>query len=303
MSGPDAVSAGVRTAPSAQTGLRVAFVGAQEWLDACAPATAVYGLRVANFPVQAGRGAEPLDARVGRFRPHATVIFDPASVPLHPAGAVTGATLGILVHGAMDAGAPSDLGALDRLVSFDPALTGEEVGGQVVWRSLPPPVSDSYYAEVRPLHEAPRAMTIGASNEHREAMLMPAKHHHDVLQLIHGVWGSALIELLREYDVGIFVAETVEGGFGYEAAVHLAAGQLLLAAAGKPAYGLERNIDYLHVGSADELVWMLGRLGRFPEMHNRVRVRGRLKAEQFRASRVFARVVHDLLLDVAAFAV
>ena len=46
---------------------------------------------------------------------------------------------------------------------------------------------------------------------------------------------------------------------------------------------------------------MLERLARFPEMHQRVRVRGRMKAEHFRASRVFARVVHDLLADVAAF--
>jgi hypothetical protein len=30
-------------------------------------------------------------------------------------------------------------------------------------------------------------------------------------------------------------------------------------------------------------------------------VRGRLKAEQFRASRLFARLIHDLHLDVAAF--
>jgi hypothetical protein len=36
-------------------------------------------------------------------------------------------------------------------------------------------------------------------------------------------------------------------------------------------------------------------------MHQRVRVRGRLKAEQYRSSRVFARLVHDLVADVATF--
>jgi hypothetical protein len=36
-------------------------------------------------------------------------------------------------------------------------------------------------------------------------------------------------------------------------------------------------------------------------MHQRIRVRGRLKAEQYRSSRLFARVVHDLLADVSAF--
>jgi hypothetical protein len=38
-------------------------------------------------------------------------------------------------------------------------------------------------------------------------------------------------------------------------------------------------------------------------MHQRVRVRGRLKAEQYRSSRLFARVAGDLLADVAAFGV
>jgi hypothetical protein len=46
---------------------------------------------------------------------------------------------------------------------------------------------------------------------------------------------------------------------------------------------------------------VLDRLGRFPEMHARVRVRGRLKAEQYRASRLFGRLMHDLRRDVAAF--
>jgi hypothetical protein len=83
--------------------------------------------------------------------------------------------------------------------------------------------------------------------------------------------------------------------------MHLAAGQLLITDALKPEYGLERNIDYLQVKDADQLVWMLDRFGRFPEMHHRIRVRGRMKAEQYRSSRLFARIVHDLLADVAAF--
>ena len=40
----------------------------------------------------------------------------------------------------------------------------------------------------------------------------------------------------------------------------------------------------------NELVWVLGRMSRFPEMHHRIRVRGRMKAEQYRASRTFARL-------------
>jgi hypothetical protein len=64
---------------------------------------------------------------------------------------------------------------------------------------------------------------------------------------------------------------------------------------------LERDIDYLHVDSPEGLAWTLDRLGRFPEMYQRIRVRGRLKAEQYRASRLFRRIAHDLLADVNAF--
>jgi hypothetical protein len=64
---------------------------------------------------------------------------------------------------------------------------------------------------------------------------------------------------------------------------------------------LERDIDYLNFDSPEELVWAMDRLARFPEMHERVRVRGRMKAEGYRASWVFGRLLHDLELDVAAF--
>jgi hypothetical protein len=42
-------------------------------------------------------------------------------------------------------------------------------------------------------------------------------------------------------------------------------------------------------------------LQRFPNTYQRVRVHGRMKAEGFRASAVYERLVHDLLLDVRAF--
>ena len=46
---------------------------------------------------------------------------------------------------------------------------------------------------------------------------------------------------------------------------------------------------------------MLGTLRRDATVWHAVRVRGRRKAEQFRASRVYPRLVADLLADVRAF--
>jgi hypothetical protein len=280
---------------------RVAFVGARDWLDGCAPAAQVHGLSTECFFSAELGESDVKDTPLAAFRPQATVVFDPQSVRIGGDLSLLGVTLGVLSPDAQASGDAGALSLLDRLVTFDPALSGERVGGVSVWRAIPPPVSDSLYADVRPLHAAPTAMAVGESTEHREAMLMPAKHHYDVLQLIHGVSGPTLVELLSEYDLGVFIAREPGGGFGHEALIHLAAGQLLIADAGKPSYGLERNIDYLHVSSPDELVWFLERLDRFPEMYQRIRIRGRLKAEQYRASRVFKRLIFDLLLDTRAF--
>jgi hypothetical protein len=227
--------------------------------------------------------------------------LDPTAFSAETLEELPGITIGILSElPAADEQARS-CAALDRLVCFDPTLTGKLVGGVEIWRAVPPPVSDAFFEEGRPLHRRPRAMSIGASTPHREAMLMPAKHHHDLLQVIHGVGGPMLSELLGEYDVGIYVGRDDGGDFGWQVGLHLAAGHLLFSEPLRPAHGLETNIDYMKFDSPEDLVAMLDRLTSFPEMHERTRIRGRFKAEHFRASQVFARLIHDARLDVAAF--
>lgn len=301
MSSPAARSAPPNPLRHIGEALRAAFVGSPVWLDGCAPTEAMHGLTPERFAVTDVVDAERTLAAISRFRPHVTVVFDPASVPIEALPDASGATLGVLVAGLPEEGSAPGLDWLDRLVSFAPALTGTPIGGNEVWRAIPPPVSDMLFDEVRPLRHAPRVMSIGRSSSHRETMLMPAKHHHDLLQVIHGVSGEPLHELLRECDVGVFVAPEPGGGFGLQVGMHLAAGHLLLAEELTPAHGLERNLDYLHIDSPDGLAWALDRLGRFPGMHQRIRFRGRLKAEQYRSSRLFRRLAHDLLADVTAF--
>ncbi len=283
--------------PSAPLGgaQRVAFIGAPSWLEGCTPPVAARGLLPRRFAP-----GPSLDAALAAFRAHVSVVFDPPA--LHPELL---ATLPRPILGVLVGGLPDDDGSwargLDRIVSFRPSSSGEAVGDNVVWRAIPPPVSDLFFHPVSALHRRPRAISIGRSTEHREEVLMPVKHHHDLLQVIHGLIGPELDAVLREYDVGVYVAREEGGGFGFATGLHLAAGQLLLSEGLVPGHGLERDVDYLQFDSPEGLVWMLDRIGRFPEMHQRVRARGRLKSEQFRASRMFHRLLHDLRLDVAAF--
>ena len=281
--------------------LRVAFVGAPPWLDNCAPGWAANGLTPSRIVHGVPPNPASVVADVRSAHAEVTVVFDPARLPADCLRELPGVTLGLHPRDRVDAELAEVAGALDRVASFFPALTGEPTGSARIWRAIPPPVSDAVYADVRRPQTAMRAMTVGRATDHRERMLLEAKHHHDLLQVVHGLSGESLIELLREYDVGVYVSPWPGGAYGAQIPMHLAAGQLLLAEAPTPTHGLERNIDYLHFDSADGLAWTLDRLQRFPEMYHRIRVRGRLKAEQYRASRVFARIAHDLLADVRAF--
>lgn len=286
-----------------RSSLRLAFLGSPGWLDSCSPAGVTGALRALRRPIIGPADVGPALADVQRFAPHVTVVFDPLCLPAEALSELPGTSLGIIVGdiGGSEEPLARAAGALDRVLSFRPGLTGAELGSVRIWRAIPPPVNDALFGEVRPLHGPPLTMTIGRATEHREYLLLPAKHHHDVLQIIHGVTGETLVALLREYDVGIYAPPEPDGGFGPQVGMHLAAGQLLFATELLAQHGLEPGIDYIPFDSPQGLVWDLDRLARFPEMHQRQRVRGRMKAEGYRASRLFARVAHDLIADVAAF--
>jgi hypothetical protein len=301
MSGQVAPGATPTTSRPGAEPLRVAFLGSSVWLDGCAPAAPAHGLIPHRVDIACVGDVESAMSATRDFDPDVTVLFVPTSLPAGALNELPGVSLGVLVESEPAPGLAELACGLDRLVSFFPALTGRKLGSTEVWRAVPPPVADGLFGDVRPLRGKPLAMSLGAASYHREWMLLYAKHHHDLLQVVHGVSGDPLVELLREYDVGVHVPREPGGAFGHQVGMHLAAGHLLLTEAPNPAHGLERDIDYLHVDSPEGLSWTLERLGRFPEMYQRIRIRGRLKAEQYRASRLFARLTHDLLADVRAF--
>jgi len=97
---------------------------------------------------------------------------------------------------------------------------------------------------------------------------------------------------------GATVAKAAQGA---DVCLHLAAGHLVLSEWLSPAHGLELGLDYIEITGPGSLYHAAEMLGRFPGLWHRVRVRGRLKAEQFRASRVWPRLLHDAIADVGAF--
>ena len=191
-------------------------------------------------------------------------------------------------------GSPGE--ACDRLVALDPR---DALGGRL-WRTIAPPVDDALFAPVTRSHRPARIVFHGASTPHREQWLTVAKHLHDVRHVAHGVTPERLRPLLDQTDVALVAHAGDQPTFDHRVALHLAAGHLVVAQPLHPRHGLEPNIDYVETDDPDALARILQPIRTAPDTYRRIRIRGRLKAERFRASHVWGRVLHDFLRDLGA---
>ncbi len=269
--------------PSSPAPVRVTFAGPAPGLAAHIMHAPAGGLEPCFLDVRAG--AEPAGVRqaIAQGAPHVVVALD---VPAEALVDLPAATLGL---GPAAAGCDRVLGAPGA-----PGAPG-------AWRARPLPVDDRLYTDVRPADGPPRALSLSRSTGRSEEVLVGAKHGHDLMHYTHGLTGDALVAALAATDVGIAVAAQDTRAFASEALVHLAAGQLLLAERFVPPCGLEAGIDYVPVATRDDIAAALTRLGVRPDAYERVRIRGRLKAEEHRASAVWPRLVRDLLEDIRVF--
>ena len=75
--------------------------------------------------------------------------------------------------------------------------------------------------------------------------------------------------------------------------LHLASGHLVLSEPLEPTFGLQPGIDFIEFVGREELNLRLHQIHQQPDAYERVRIRGRDKADQFRASRVWPALVRD----------
>jgi hypothetical protein len=247
---------------------RVAFVGDEAAHGARALHEPAGGLMPRFFDFRAGAGHDPaaLDQALRDWAPHVVVTFGERGTTLR-------------------------LDGVERTVTDDPAVSG-------AWRTMPLPVDDRLYLPVRTPAHPPRAMFVGESTAHRERYLVGAKHEYDVLHVAHGLHGEELIETLRSIDVGINLRDDLRPGFEDQTLIHLAAGQLLLSEPLTPTYGLEPGSDFIEFDRIDEMMSVLYLLQRRPDSYDRVRLAGRAKADAYRASVVWPRLVADLFAEL-----
>src|SRR3954447_1575345 len=295
--------------------MRLAFVGQSTFFKACALGDAATPWTTTFLEFRSGGDAERLRHDLDRFAPDAVVVFRPEVLPGGALSDLPCPTLGFLTEPIPRHGGhvthedlerrlwelrKVDPSQVDRVVSFDPHIARTADSVLPIWRIAPLPVADRYYAPVPERSGPPRALFVGRSTKHRERFLARAKHHYDVLHLAFGVDADGLEEALRQHDVGINVHNEPYPSFENRVCLHLAAAHLVLSEPLDPLHGLEPGIDFLEVHNGGQLEAALWTMHRYPGLHHRIRVRGRRKAEQYRASNVWPRLVGDLLRDVAA---
>ena len=192
-----------------------------------------------------------------------------------------------------------DPGEYARVLTADPLLASQapHLG---VWRSPVLPVDDALYLD-RDRIRGVRPLFLGPSTEHREDLLVFPKHTYDVLHVAFGLAGDALRETLAETTVGIVLNAGAQPQFQPSIALHLAAGHLVVAEPMAPTRGLEPGLDHLVVEAPDQLLRVLDQLRARPHAFEPVRLRGRRRAEELRASRVWPRLLADLADDLRAF--
>lgn len=304
--------------PPAGTPLRIAFVGQGTYFQACALDDGVLpGVRARFAEFRKDADVERLLRELRAFAPHVVVVFRPEIIPAGALQGVRAPVVGFLTEPIprTAGGGHADLdrrlwelrqveaAGFDRVVSFDPLIASTAAGVLPVWRSVPLPVADRFYRPVRPLASSrPRVLFVGRSTEHRERLLGPAKERFpELLHMAFGVGADELEELMDAHDVAINLHNDSYLSFENRVCLHLAAGHLVISEALSPTHGLEHDLDYVPIGTPDGLAHAIERLHRFPMLWHRVRVRGRQKAEAYRASLVWRRLVEDLYADLAAF--
>jgi hypothetical protein len=298
--------------PPADVPLRLAFVGQETFFAACA----LHSPSTTFIEYRAGADAEAMRAKVEAFAPHAVVVFRPEILPRGLFASLRAPVLGVLtepvprrrgnrMHPDLKrrraALAALDPGNVDRLVAFDPLIVPTADAVMPVWRALPLPVSDALYGPVRRTGGTPSILFVGRSTEHRERFLRGPKAELGTVHAAFGVDDSELARLMAAHEIAVNLHNEPYPSFENRVCLHLAAGQLVLSETLSPTHGLEPDIDYLEFATPDQLLALLRTAVRFPQAFERVRVRGRRKAEAFRASRVYPRLVGDLFADLRAF--
>lgn len=294
--------------------LKIAFVGQATYFEICAPEPQAEWAEVSFIDHRAGADYTKIIEELLAIDPDVVVVFRPELVPEGLFSGLKAVTLGYLTEPLprspkdkhkdlkrrLSYLKPMDPGNFDRIVSFDPLIADTASDLAPIWRSAPLPVSDAVYSEPKFQQEA-QPIFIGRSTKHREKYLGSIKHEYDILHIAHGLDMKGLLDLFEKSSISVNLHNKKYPSFENRVSLHLAAGHLVISEPLSPTHGLEPGIDYIEISDPEELFRAVTQAIDNPKAFLKLRSRGRQKAELFRASRVYPRLLFDLLNDLAAF--
>lgn len=304
------------TLPGPGERFRVAFVGQSTYFEVCSQEAPSDVIEPKFIETRSGADSYGWIRALREFAPHVIFVFRPEVVPHGLLKEFDALVVGMLTEPLPRAGGKknkdlerrlsdlklADASQFDRIIAFDPNIIPAASTHFDVWRSMPLPVADSMFCDSLPLPSAPvRALFVGRSTPHRSNFLASSKHTLDLHHVEHGLFGDQLKELSKQYFVAINLHNTPYPNFENRVPLHLAMGNLVASEPLSPRNGLDPDLDFIEVHNSDDLWHLLHRVADDPQRYDLVRARGRQKAENFRASVVYRRLLLDLLLDVAQF--
>jgi hypothetical protein len=292
----------------------VAFVGQGVYFRQCALEHAAGGLSPTFLDFRAAAAPEPLLARLQELDPDVILVFRPEIIPEGLFAGLRATRVGYLTEPLPRTGGVRhqdlkerlwwleqvDRANFDRIVSFDPLIAETAASIIPVWRSLPLPVADSLFMDVRERAHPPRLLFIGRSTEHREELLAPVKRACPIIHIGHGLYGTELARFLARADVQLNLHNNPYPSFENRVCMALAAGHLVISEPLSPSHGLEPGIHFLQASTPGELLALVERIMREPGAFEEVQRAGRAAAERFRASQVYPGLLREALGEVEA---
>jgi hypothetical protein len=188
----------------------------------------------------------------------------------------------------------------DRIVSFDPLIA--ETAGTVVpvWRSLPIPVADSVFMDLRPRTQRAGLLFVGRSTPHREQLLEPIKRAYPIVHIGHGIFGEQLLRFFERAQIQLNLHNHPYPTFENRVCLALAAGHLVISEPLSPPHGLEDRRDFLQASTSEEFFALVDEAVADPSAFADIQAAGRAQAERFRASVVYPQLIREAIEDVRA---
>lgn len=297
---------------------RVAFVGQANYFQSVALSAPTTAIEPFLIEYRSGDDAAAMRSKLEQISPQLIIVFRPELVPSGTLTGLDAVRLGWFTEPIeiveaeitddatesrrdlarrYDIVAKCDSRQFDRLISYDPLLVPALEQIAPIWRSVPLPVDDRFFRGPVPIGDIPKVGFIGRSTPYREEFLSPLKHEFDLIHYAHGLFGDHLLDGLGRMDLAVNLHNLDIPNFENRVSLHLAQGHLLLSQPLTPSHGLEADRDFIEFRTPDELRLAISEIRNHPNSHELIRRRGRMKAEFFRASTVYEKIIRELAFE------